>query len=90
MIPVDDEPYSKTIVIPSSMIGKFRDYRSQLIINISLSISQLKLFPLYFMTISFQIHLFLIICLGQSSSYSAGGINGSASIHSVSNTSAAQ
>ena len=23
MIPVDDEPYSKTIVIPSSMIGKF-------------------------------------------------------------------
>jgi len=24
VIPVDDEPYSKTIIIPSSMIGKYR------------------------------------------------------------------
>ena len=26
VIPVDDEPYSKTIVIPSSMIGKYHTF----------------------------------------------------------------
>ena len=26
VIPVDDEPYSKTIVIPSSMIGKYYQF----------------------------------------------------------------
>ena len=31
VIPVDDEPFSKTIIIPSSMIGKFLNYRSNLI-----------------------------------------------------------